>query len=351
VPSSFLRSPLPCLLAALIASALSAVASAQSLPEAPYAAPSAEPWSAPHFSIDPKTLYQAASAAPAPDGVNVTELCDDESYTFDDAGRMVHVGHLVYKVLTQKGAEVWDSLSVGWEPWHEARPVIRARVIAPDFTVHTLDPNTITEAPARGGDYKTYSDGKRLHAPLPAIAPGVVVEEEYTETETETLFRAGRVGRVVLGQEDVPVAHSHVVFDAPAALPLRTNLLLLPGIKPVRSESGGRVTLTFDVAPLDAIDSRISYLPPEAVFFPMIEFSTGASWQSIAAEYGKIVDDRANSPAVQAVVTPLIAGKKSAAEKEAAILDYLDREVRYTGIEFGEAAIVPHDPAETLAKK
>ena len=83
----------------------------------------------------------------------------------------------------------------------------------------------------------------------------------------------------------------------------------------------------------------------------MIEFSTGASWQSIAAEYGKIVDDRANSPAVQAVVTPLIAGKKSAAEKEAAILDYLDREVRYTGIEFGEAAIVPHDPAETLAKK
>ena len=32
-------------------------------------------------------------------------------------------------------------------------------------------------------------------------------------------------------------------------------------------------------------------------------------------------------------------------------MDYLDREVRYTGIEFGEAAIVPHDPAETLAKK
>ena len=70
------------------------------------------------------------------------------------------MGHFIYKVLTQKGAEGWDSLSVGWEPWHEARPMIRARVIAPDFTVHTLDPNTITEAPARGGDYKTYSDGK-----------------------------------------------------------------------------------------------------------------------------------------------------------------------------------------------
>ncbi|MFZ0340467.1 MAG: DUF3857 domain-containing protein, partial [Terracidiphilus sp.] len=325
-------------------------ATAQSLPEAPYAAPSAEPWSAPHFSSDPKTLYQAASDVPAPDGVNVTELCDDESYTFDDAGRQVRVGHFIYKVLTQKGAEGWDSLSVSWEPWHEARPVIRARVITPDFTVHTLDPKTITEAPARGGDYKTYSDGKRLRAPLPAIAPGVVVEEEYTETETEPVYIAGRVGRVVLGQEDVPVAHSRVVFDAPVALPLRTNLLLLPGIRPVHTESGGRITLTFDVGPLDAIDNREPYLPPETVFFPMIEYSTGASWQSIAAEYGKVVDDRTHSSEVQAVVTPLIAGKKTVAEKEAAILDYLDREVRYTGIEFGEAAILPHDPAETLAK-
>ena len=33
------------------------------------------------------------------------------------------------------------------------------------------------------------------------------------------------------------------------------------------------------------------------------------------------------------------------------LLDYLDREVRYTGIEFGEAAIVPHDPAEMLSHK
>ncbi|MGB6857673.1 MAG: DUF3857 domain-containing protein [Terracidiphilus sp.] len=334
----------------MIVSILCVAATAQSLPEAPYAAPSAEPWSAPHFSSDPKTLYQAASDVPAPDGVNVTELCDDESYTFDDAGRQVRVGHFIYKVLTQKGAEGWDSLSVSWEPWHEARPVIRARVITPDFTVHTLDPKTITEAPARGGDYKTYSDGKRLRAPLPAIAPGVVVEEEYTETETEPVYIAGRVGRVVLGQEDVPVAHSRVVFDAPVALPLRTNLLLLPGIRPVHTESGGRITLTFDVGPLDAIDNREPYLPPETVFFPMIEYSTGASWQSIAAEYGKVVDDRTHSSEVQAVVTPLIAGKKTVAEKEAAILDYLDREVRYTGIEFGEAAILPHDPAETLAK-
>lgn len=315
------------------------------------AATSNELWTAPHFSVDPKVLYQAASAVAAPDGTNVTELLDDETYTFDDAGRMVHVGHFVYKVLTQKGAEGWDSLSVGWEPWHEARPIIRARVITPDFAVHTLDPATITEAPARGGDYKTYSDDKRLRAPLPAIAPGVVVEEEYTETETAPVFLPGRVGRIAFGQESVPVAHSRAVFDAPASFPLRTNLLLLPGVAPVKSQAAGRVTLTYDIGPIDPIEFRDPYLPPGAVRFPTIEYSTGASWQQIATEYGKVVDSRVDSPAVKAVVDPLVAGKRSAAEKQAAILDYLDREVRYTGIEFGEAAIVPHDPSETLAKK
>ncbi len=324
------------------------------LPEAPSPAPvqsTADLWNAPDFSVDPKALYEAASAVAAPEGVNVVEFADDESFTFDASGRAVHVGHFIYKVLTQKGAEGWDSLSVGWEPWHDARPIIRARVIAPDFTVHTLDPNTITEAPARGGDYKTYSDGKLLRAPFPAIAPGVVVEEEYTETETAPLFVPGHVGRVVFGQEDVPVAHSRAVFDAPAALPLRTNLLLLPGVKPVRTEANGRVTLVFDIGPLEGVDSREPLLPHNTVNYPMIEFSTGASWQQIATGYAKIVDSFADSPAVKAIVEPLIAGKKTEAEKEAAILDYLDREVRYTGIEFGETAIVPHDPAETLAKK
>src|SRR5579862_8711658 len=220
VSHSSSRPYLPWLL--LLIGATVPVTTAAQQPAEPIDAPTqpwtAQPWTAPHFSIDPKALYQAASGVTAPDDANIAELLDDETYTFDEQGRAVHVGHFVYKVLTQKGAENWDALAVGWEPWHEARPIIRARVIAPDFTVRTLDPATITEAPARGGDYKTYSDGKTLHVPLPAIAPGAVVEEEFTETETEPLFVPGRVGRIAFGQVDVPVAHSHAVLDAPSSL-------------------------------------------------------------------------------------------------------------------------------------
>jgi transglutaminase-like putative cysteine protease/Flp pilus assembly protein TadD len=316
-----------------------------------FAQQAVEPWKEPSFSVEPKALYEAASAVAAPDGASVTLLFDNRSYAFDEAGRLVRKWHVVYKVITQKGAEGWDSLSVEWAPWHEARPEIRVRVIAPDFSVHDLDPKTITEAPAREGDYKMYSDGKRLRAPFPAIAPGVVVEEEYTAREIEPFFAAGWTGWTWFGHDRNPSAHNSVVLDAPASLPLRFGTLMLPDLKPVRAEANGRVTITFDLGSLEASEPRDSYLPPDVTYYPEVRFSTGASWQAIATEYGKTVDARANLAAVQPIVDKLIAGKKSVAEKQAAILDFLDREVRYTGIEFGEAALVPHDPAETLARK
>jgi len=312
---------------------------------------SVEPLKAAHFSVDPKALYQAASAVAAPQGTNVAILVDEDYLTFDEAGRVAHTGYVVYKVLTEKGAEQWDSLSVGWEPWHEARPVIRVRVIAPDFSVHELDPKSISEEPERGGDYKMYSDGKTLRAPFPAIASGVVVEEEYASSETQPFFTAGRVGEVSFGREEIPVAHSRLVLDAPASLPLHYGNLLLPDLKPTRTEANGRVTLTFEPGLLEGFEPREPNLPPDVARFPEIRYATGVSWQAIAASFAKIVDDHAATAAVQPIVDKLLAGKRSAAEKEAAILDYLDREVRYTGIEFGEAALVPHNPAETLSHK
>ena len=104
-----------------------------------------QPWNANHFSVPAKDLYQAASTGITADGANIVLFDDDESFSFDEAGRLTHVGHYIYKVLTSKGAEGWDSLSVGWDAWHEMRPVIRARVIGSDYSEHNFDPRAITK--------------------------------------------------------------------------------------------------------------------------------------------------------------------------------------------------------------
>ena len=169
--------------------------------------------------------------------------------------------------------------------------------------------------------------------------------------ETEPFFVPGRVGRAFFGQQQVPVAHSSAVFEAPLSLPLRLETRLLPGVTPKRVEADGRVTITYEIGSLESLESRDANLPPDAYIVPEIDYSTGASWQALATQYSKIVDSKAKPDSVQSIVDGLTSGKSTQTEKVAAIVDYVDQEVRYTGIEFGEAAIVPHSPAETLALK
>ncbi len=303
------------------------------------------------FSPDAKAIYAAASESSPVDGTDVTVLDQEESYVYDSNGRSVYTDYLVYKVLTQKGAEGWDSISVDWEPWHEQRPVIRARVITPDFAIHELDLKTIADASAQDEDSEIYSDRRVLRAPLPAIAPESVVEQEIVISETAPFFGAGTSSRYRFGRVAVPVRHSQLTLDAPSSIPMRYATQRLPDLQPRRTEQDARVKLIFERGPIEPMEEAQPNLPSDVAAYPSVAFSTGDSWTRVAAEYGKIVDSHVAAPEVKPLVEKLTRGKDTRAEKAQAILGYLDKEIRYTGVEFADAAIVPHSPGEVLAHK
>ena len=127
---------------------------------------------------------------------------------------------------------------------------------------------------------------------------------------------------------------------------------LLPDLKPQPSEVRRKVRIAFDSGPMAALENaERPDLPSDVPAFPVFTFSTGTSWQKVAEEYSKIVDSHIAGADVSVLAHRLTIGKQSRNEKDQAILEYLDKEVRYTGIEFGEAAVVPHSPTETLAHK
>ena len=75
------------------------------------------------------------------------------------------------------------------------------------------------------------------------------------------------------------------------------------------------MTLTYELGFLEGIEGRDQNLPPDEQRFPEVAYSTGVSWQTMATEYSKIVDGRANPAAVQTIVDQLIAGKKTGRRK------------------------------------
>ena len=303
-----------------------------------------------HFSADAAALYQRVSQVTPAAGADVLFLDDEETVVFDTEGRAVRSRYFLYKILTQKGAEGWGAISSSWEPWHVERPSMRARVITADNAVHLLDEKTITDAPAEETQDNVFSDRRVLRAPLPAVAPGSLVEEELTSKESAPLFGAGSVERFYFGAS-VPVQHTHLALDAPSALSLRYEVDLLPDLKSQRNEAEGRVRLTFDYGPMDALDDVEAELPSDVPAYPSVTFSTGDSWRQIAETYGKVVDKQIAGADLKSLVSKLTAGKAPRDAKAATILQYLNREVRYTGVEFGEAALMPHSLSETLARK
>jgi len=314
-------------------------------------ADSNQTWTVPHFSDDVAALYKAASDVSFPPGSDAIVLDEENSYVFDAQGRTVQTRYLLYKVLTQSGVEGWGQVLLDWEPWHEGRPAVRARVITPDNVVHLLDQKTLVDAPAADSDNDIYTDARVVRGPLPAILLGSLVEEEDTWTESKPLFDAGTVRRYYFGRIGVPVHDCRLVLDAPAGLPLHYETQLLPDAKSVRTEENGRVKVVFDSGPIEPMDEAEPNLPSDIPAFPNVAFSTGNAWHQVAENYGKLVSDQISLADVGPLVKGLTAGKQSREDKATALLQYLDGEIRYTGVEFGDAAITPRSPGETLKTK
>jgi transglutaminase-like putative cysteine protease len=327
-------------LAVLMAAALGSVAS-------PLLA--GEPWDGPPFAGDPARILEAAKPAPGEEEAAAVVLLDEEFHSFDAGGRDTSRRRMVLRIVSPAGIDDWASLEETWSPWFEERPLLKARVITADGAVHALDPATITEGPLETSS-KLYSDQKVVRAPLPALAVGAVVESETVVRERVPDFDAGRVFEYKPPVND-PLRRARLVVEAPPAIPLRHSSRLIPSLTVKRSEAGGLVRLTFECGPLEPFDEPESDLPPEAPQWPRVSFATGRSWKDVAARYGEIVESQIAGADLKKALEDALGESKDRTETVARVLAWIHRQVRYTGVELGEASIVPRRPGEVLERK
>ncbi len=311
------------------------------------AAHAADLAAAPPFSVPASDLLAAAAKAP-PEDSGIEVLLTDARFTFDEAGRKTYRRHWIYRVVDAAGAERWNQVQAYWSPWHQDRPTLRARVVTADGMEHRLDPSTLSEVSPGAGQDDVYQDRRTLTGPLPSVAPGAVVEELEEVADRSPLFADGtsRIQPLSLG---VPVRRSVVVVVAPDSLPLRYVTSGVADDAAVLERSGGEIRLRVEARDLPADTPPPPGLPPEVPRSAYVAFSTGASWSALARSYSAIVDRQIADADLGSFAPPV---DESASQWEAMekITATLHREVRYTGVELGEAALVPRSPAEVLAR-
>src|SRR5437763_7678749 len=307
-------------------------------------------WAGPAFAADPGELRKAAQAIPAGKHNEVTLLLDELNFSFDQAGKLVERRHLIYRIENQDGVADWAETSGPWEAWHQSRPEIKARVITAEGAVHWLDPKTLSDVPVHENAPDLYSDQRRYGGPLPAVAPGAIVEEEVVTRDTAPLFAAGTVHRWGLVW-NVPVNKTRLVVSHPASLPLNFETHLLPDANITKATENGVESITLEQGPLPAYAQQTQEIPPDAVLYPEVEFSTGTSWRAVASEYAHLTDDKIRASGVQSVAAKINTKDGSRNDIIRRIVAALHRSIRYTGVEFGESSLIPQFPAETLKRK
>ncbi|BDU73828.1 hypothetical protein METEAL_30020 [Mesoterricola silvestris] len=306
-----------------------------------------DPWERGAFSASPQAVLDASKAHPRREGKGILDLLEERSVVVDAQGRRQVTVHSVFRVDEPSAVKAWSEVNVPWSPWFQARPQVRARVIAPDGKVHALDPATLGDySTGQGGD-GLFESRKRLSGPLPHMGTGVIVELEIVLRDTSPFLEGGAMGRYDLW-ETMPVVKSRLTLDVPANAPLQWRIHGLPGLKPVVTVLDGRRLLTLEAGAVEPPRDREPGEDPNADPPPAFAFSTFTSWAEVARGYAARIPSGGLPPETLAWLGGL-AGKEPM-EVLAQVLAGLHAKVRYTGVEFGTAAIVPRAPAETLKR-
>jgi tetratricopeptide (TPR) repeat protein len=303
----------------------------------------------------PSEMIAAAAKVTPEKYANVTVLYEEDKDVLDTEGRVTNTHRLIYRLETQAGVESWSESAVAWEAFYQKEPTIRARVIRPGGSVAELDAKTITDVPARNEGDGTYSDERIHKAPLPGLSVGAIVESETTRIDKEPLFAGGGVYRFFL-QRDVPVMRTRLIVEAPAALPLQYRVGLLPGIAVKDESAAGTRRLVFDQGYLAAAINADIHLATRVPRVPTVEVSTGKSWESVAEAYRLLAEPQIQPEQAKEFVRGANPTGHAPSDAEGrvafiqALASRLHKEVRYTGIEFGQAKLQPQPPSEVLKR-
>lgn len=310
----------------------------------------ADPWDKRFFISTGTELITAANAVSQPEKADVVVLLDEASYSFDAEGRCTSRYRLVYRVLTPAGMENWATIEAGWAPWHEERPEFRARVVTPDGIVHHLLPETISDAPMSESSPNLFNDRRVVRAPLPALMIGAVVEQEIVLREKSPFFAAGNVNRFIFGR-GVRTLKTRLILEYPVSLPLRHIVQLLPEAPYAMSEENGRKRLVFESGAMEPLKPAEPGMPGDIPRWPNVSLTTGRTWSEVAASYGDTVDHQIDKSDISALVKEVVGDTTERDRIVAKLLARLRKDIRYTGIEFGNSSIIPHTPEETLQNK
>jgi tetratricopeptide (TPR) repeat protein len=307
----------------------------------------ASPLAGAPFSLTATDLKSVSATIPVSKDYVVQILYEETRFRIAADGSLKFQHRLIYRVDAEDAIKGWSEISSQWDPWCENPAQLHARVLQPNGTFIELDQKTVTDAPVKADDSETFSSEHVRRAPLPGMALGSIVEEMENVDEKIPYFSGGSLYRFAF-REPVPVAHDKLIVEAPSSLPYKDLIHELPGLSISRTEADGTRRTIYEATDLAAWHDSDIDLDTNTPNTLMVEFATGASWSAIAQKYAALSEPQTIIADVGSILPKDLPADRMA--KIQAIVKQLHHEVRYTGVEFGDAKLTPQRPSEVIQR-
>ncbi|MBI5543347.1 MAG: DUF3857 domain-containing transglutaminase family protein, partial [Deltaproteobacteria bacterium] len=301
-------------------------------------------WEAKPFAL-PAAELAKASGGVVPRWADTETLLEERSVQYDEAGRKAEVSRVVYRIVRINPQH--ESLALGWPSWHEERPVLKARVVSDQGAESWLDPRTIVEGVAAGGDDARFvSDARLLKVPLPNLRLGSVVELVIQRRDTQPAFAAGVSDHWLLWTRE-PLRRTRLTLRHPESLPLQLRAV---GVEaPAGATRSGQREYSLDALPPSfnpfTIASSDVYTR-----WPRLEWSTGQSWGAVAKAYSDWIAELRRAGIEAGDLLKSAAGLQTRVEKAQAALRWVNGKARYAALQLGEGALKPTPSREVLQR-
>ncbi len=278
-------------------------------------------------------------------------LLHEVLYSFSEQGTLTKSIRSIWRV-NQSGLADNGTLAYQFSPWYQKQPIVRARVFDRNGKAYEFDKDDMTVSPAHSADPAVLTNNLVVRAALPGLQDGAIVEQLVTTEEQAPFFAAGRYYMEMLDSFE-PIAFRSIEIETPASLPLEA-IFLGRDFSIQKTASDNRIRRRIEIHNQEKLDldSFEEYRPRGEYSLNQVAIVLGESWEKVSAAYSKLVDRKISETQFADLLKEMVpAEAKSKMEKLQASIQWIKKNIRYTGLELGEASIVPAAPMQVIARR
>ncbi|MEM6290325.1 MAG: DUF3857 domain-containing protein [Myxococcota bacterium] len=265
-------------------------------------------------------------------------------------GLTERLDHRVIRVLDDRGARSAAVQALSYDPAESIVEVRRARVRRKDGTIEELGEVGVVALASAG--YRMYYDQRQIRVGFGGLRPGDTLEVAFLRRDVaaKNMFDE-YFGDLMPLQGSEPIRRVEYILEAPTDKPIYFNR---PGVTTSKSDDGEFTLYRYTANNVKAITPE-GGMPGWVEIADHLHASTYETWNDVGNWYWDLVREQlvVDDSVKEAIATALKDLPAGATERDKvdAIYEYVVRNTRYVGLEFGIHGYKPYRTTEVLSRR